>query len=288
MPTSGKDARRGVLLALWAFVIWGLSPLFFALVNDVPPMEVVAHRILWSLPVIAFYAALTGRWQRFRQAGREGRTMLALVTATAFISVNWFGFIYAIQIGQTAQASFGYYIYPIIAVLIGALVFRERITGLQWIAAALAATGVLMIAVDRGELPWIALIVAVTFAVYGVIRKMVTVGPLVGVLWELTLVSGPLFAYLWFVGGGVFFDDMRTALLLIGCSLFTGIPLVMYVEAAKLLKFSTVGVLFYLNPTLQFVSALILGETMSLPVLGAFGVIWAGVALYCYDLMRRR
>lgn len=271
-----------------AFVIWGVSPLFFSLVNDVPPMEVVSHRILWSLPVIALYAALTGRWQRFVQAGRERRTMLALVTATAFISVNWFVFIFAIQLGQTSQASFGYYIYPIVAVLLGALVFRERITAMQWSAAALCTTGVLLIAVERGSLPWIALVVASTFAIYGVIRKMVTVGPLVGVLWELTLVSGPLLAYLWFVGGGVFFEDAHTALLLVGCSLFTGIPLVMYVEAAKLLKFSTVGVLFYLNPTLQFVSALVMGETLSLPVLAAFGVIWAGVALYCYDLMRRQ
>ena len=256
--------------------------------NHVPPGEVVAHRILWSLPVIAIYALMTGHWQRFRQAGRERHTMRALVIATAFISVNWFGFIYAIQIGQTAQASFGYYIYPIIAVLIGALVFREQITPLQWVAAGLAMTGVLLIALDLGTMPWIALIVAGTFAIYGIIRKAITVGPLVGVLWELTLVSGPLLAYLVFVGGGAFFEETRTALLLIGCSLFTGIPLVMYVEAAKLLKFSTVGVLFYINPTLQFVSALIMGEVLSVPVLIAFGIIWAGVGLYCYDLLRRR
>ncbi len=285
---TGKDARTGVLLALWAFVIWGLSPLFFALVNDVPPMEVVAHRILWSMPVIAVYAMLTGRWQRFLEAGREGRTMLALVAATAFISVNWFVFIFAIQLGQTAQASFGYYIYPILAVLLGAIVFRERITRLQWIAAALCVAGVLLIAAERGTMPWIALIVAVTFAIYGIIRKTIAVGPLVGVLWELTLVSGPLLAYLVYVEGGAFLTDARTALLLAGCSLFTGIPLVMYVEAAKRLQFSTVGVLFYLNPTLQFVSALIMGEVLSLPVLAAFGIIWAGVALYCHDLMRRR
>ncbi len=276
----------GVLFALGSFVIWGISPLFFALVNHVPPFEVMAHRILWSLPVIALYAAMTGRWRRFVQTGRDGRMMLALATATAFIAVNWFIFIYAIQIGQTAQASFGYYIYPIVAVLLGAMVFCEKITPLQWTAAAVAAIGVAMIAVERGALPWIALVVAATFSVYGVIRKMFTVGPLVGVLWELTLASGPLLAYLWIVGGGAFFDDVQTALLLIGCSLFTGIPLVMYVEAAQRLKFSTVGVLFYINPTLQFVSALILGEVLSLPVLAAFGVIWAGVALYCYDLMR--
>ncbi len=273
---------------MWSFVIWGLSPLFFALVNDVPPMEVVAHRILWSLPVIAIYAVMTGHWPRFVQAAREGRTMLSLAAATAFISVNWFVFIFAIQLGQTSQASFGYYIYPILAVLLGAVVFRERITPLQWIAAALCVAGVLLIAVERGTMPWIALVVATTFAIYGIIRKTIAVGPLVGVLWELTLVSGPLLAYLIHVGGGAFLADARTALLLIGCSLFTGIPLVMYVEAAKRLQFSTVGVLFYLNPTLQFVSALIMGETLSLPVLAAFGVIWAGVALYCHDLMRRR
>jgi chloramphenicol-sensitive protein RarD len=284
---SEKDARLGVLFALGSFVIWGVSPLFFALVNHVPAFEVMAHRILWSLPVIAIYAALTGRWTRFVQTAREGRTMLSLGLATAFIAVNWFIFIYAIQIGQTAQASFGYYIYPIVAVMLGAMVFREHITPLQWSAAAVATVGVALIAVERGALPWIALVVAATFSVYGVIRKRVTVGPLVGVLWELTLASGPLAAYLWFFGSGAFSQDAQTALLLIGCSVFTGIPLVMYVEAAKRLKFSTVGVLFYINPTLQFVSALILGEALNLAVLAAFGVIWLGVALYCYDLTRR-
>jgi len=284
---TGKGARRGVLSALGAFVLWGLSPLYFALLNDVPAFEVVAHRILWALPVIALYAVLTGRGDRIRQVAREPHTLRTLALATAMISVNWFIFIHAIQTGQTAQASFGYYIYPIIAVVLGAVVFRERVGGVQRLAVGLAALGVLCIAVERGALPWIALVVAASFAAYGTIRKSSPVGPLVGVVWELALVSPLLLAYLAWAGGGVFGADWTTSLLLVGCSLFTGIPLVMYVEAAKILNFSTVGVLFYLNPTLQFVSAIILGEALSLPVLGAFGIIWAGVGLYCWDLMRR-
>lgn len=271
-----------------AFVIWGLSPLYFALLDDVPAFEVVAHRILWALPVIALYAALTGRWARVRAVGREPRTLLAAALAAAFISVNWFLFIHAIQTGQTAQASFGYYIYPLIAVILGGAVFRERITGPQRIAAALAALGVAWIALERGTPPWLALAVAGSFAVYGAIRKSAAIGPLVGVVWELALVAPFLLLYLAWIGGGVFGTGWGVSLWLMGCSLFTGIPLVMYVEAARRLDFSTVGVLFYLNPTLQFVCALLLGEALSLPVLGAFGIIWAGVALYCTDLMRRR
>jgi len=273
---------------LGAFVLWGLSPLYFALLGDLPAMEVVAHRILWALPVIALYAAMTGRWAGVRQVAREPRTLAVVAVAAATISVNWVVFIVAIQTGRTAQASFGYYIYPIIAIFLGALVFRERIGGVQRIAAALAALGVLCIAVEQGAAPWLALVVAGTFAAYGTIRKALPVGPLEGVVWELALVAPFLLLYLAWIGGGVFGTDWTVSLTLMGASLFTGIPLVMYVEAAKRLDFSTVGVLFYLNPTLQFVCALLLGEALDGAVLAAFGIIWAGVALYCWDLMRRR
>ena len=271
-----------------AFVIWGVSPLWFALLNDLPALEVVAHRIVWAVPAIGLYAAMTGRWPRVRQVGREPRRLGPVALAAAFISVNWFVFILAIQAGRAFEASFGYYIYPIIAVLLGALVFRERIGPLQWAAAGLAALGCLWIALERGTAPWIALVVACSFAAYGIIRKSVPVGPLVGVLWELVLVTPPLLLYLWWIGGGAFGASLPVSLLLLGCSLFTALPLVMYVEAAKRLKFSTVGILFYLNPSLQFASAFLLGETLGPAALGAFGFIWAGVALYCYDLLRHR
>lgn len=277
----------GVFFILAATILWGLSPLYYSLLNSVPAMEVVAHRILWSLPCLAIYAVMTGRGPRFIEAGRSPRILLTVAVASAFISVNWVAFVYAIQIGQTAQASFGYYIYPLAAIILGALVFRERISPLQWLAAVIAVIGVVWIAMERDAAPWLALLVATTFAIYSIIRKTALVGPLIGVLWELTLVTPFLLLYLVYVGGGAFFYDWETAMLLIGGSLFTGLPLVFFVEASKLLRFSTMGVLFFVNPTLQFISAVLLGEAITLPVLGAFGVIWMAVALYCYALIRQ-
>lgn len=290
-PTSddltGKGARLGVLFALGAMVIWGFSPLGFSQLNHVPALEVVAHRILWSLPVVLGYALLTGRRERLMAVGRNPRLMRMLALSTSLISVNWVVFIYAIQIGRTSEASFGYYIYPITVVVLGALFFRERITPLQWLAAGIAGCAVSWLMLRFGEVPWIALIVAMTFAFYGVVRKASDIGPLVGVTLEIMIVTPFLLAYLIWVGGGAFGSDFQTTFWLIAASLFTGIPLVMFVEAAKRLPYSTVGVLFYVNPTLQFVSALILGEAVTGDRLLAFGVIWVGVAIYCYELRRR-
>jgi len=270
------------------FAIWGLSPLYFALINHVPAFEVMVHRVIWAVPMVGLYAAMTGQWGAVRAVGRSRRGMAVMAMAAAMVSINWFVFVYAIQTGRTAEASFGYYIYPLLAVVLGALVFRERITGLQRGAAALAAVGVLGIAIARGTPPWIALIVACSFAIYGAIRKSSSVGPLVGVFWELILMTPPMLLYLAWISGGVFGADMGTSLLLVGCSFFTAVPLIIYVEVTKILEFSTVGVLFYLNPTLQFISALLLGEALSMGEVGAFGIIWIGVAIYCYDLLRRR
>ncbi len=284
--TDTKGARLGVFFIVMATVIWGLSPLYYAQLNAVPAGEVVAHRILWSFPVIALYGLATGRWARFVEAGRSARMIGAMGLATSMISVNWVVFVVAIQIGQTAQASFGYYIYPIIVVVLGRVVFGERITPLQWAAASIAACGVFWLGLHFDGMPWIAIVVGLTFAAYGVIRKRTEIGPLVGVMWELTLVMPILALYLLWVGGGVFGQDMRVSMLLIGSSLFTAIPLVMFVEAAKRLRFSTVGVLFYINPTLQLASALILGEALSAQKITAFCVIWLAVALYCFELLR--
>ena len=277
----------GVLLLVVATVMWGFSPLYYALMNHIPPFEVVVHRIIWSLPPIYLYALATGRRQRFIETGRDWRKLGAMALSVACISVNWIMFIYAIQIGKTAEASFGYYIYPLATLLLGVMLFGERIAALQWLAAAVAAGGVLWMGLRFGEPPWIALVVMTTFAAYGVIRKAAAVGPMIGVLWELVLVTPVLLLWFAWNGGGAFFANWSNALLLIGGSLFTGIPLILFVEAAKRLRFSTVGVLFYINPTLQFVSAIILGEAMGIDRLIGFVLIWCAVALYCFDLIRQ-
>lgn len=284
---SRKDARLGVLFLVLATVTWGVSPLYYAQMAHIPPFEVVALRILWSLPPIIAYALWTGRKARVIQLARDKRKLGAMALSTTAISVNWVLFIHAIQIGQTAQASFGYYIYPIAVLLIGVVVFRERISATQWIAAIIAGGGVAWMAMRFGELPWIALSVMASFAVYGTIRKIAQVGPMIGVLWELLLATPVLLLYVIWIGGGAFLMDWKSALLLIGGSVFTGIPLIFFVEATKRLRFSTVGVLFYINPTLQFASALILGEAFNIDRAVGFGLIWIAVILYCIELIRQ-
>ena len=280
-------AALGVASVVAATVMWGFSPLYYAQMSHIPPFEVVVHRILWSLPPIIAYALYTGRRQRFFEAGRDRRKLAAMALSTTAISVNWVLFIYAIQIGETAQASFGYYIYPLAVLLLGVAVFNEGITRPQWLAAAIAAAGVMWIGLRFGEMPWISLIVMLTFALYGTIRKAAQIGPMIGVLWELLLILPFLLVYLAWIGGGRFFIDGQDALLLIGGSVFTGIPLILFVEATKRLRFATVGVLFYINPTLQFVSAMILGEAFGCDRAIGFGLIWTAVILYCVELLRQ-
>ena len=277
----------GIACVVAATVTWGVSPLYYAQMSHIPPFEVVVHRIIWSLPPIIVYALMTGRRARFFEMGRDGRKLGAMALSTTAISVNWVLFIYAIQIGQTAQASFGYYIYPLSVLLLGVVIFNEGITRPQWIAAAIAAAGVCWIGLRFGSLPWISLAVMTSFAIYGTIRKAAQVGPMIGVLWELLLATPILLSYLIWIGGGRFFVDWQDALLLVGGSVFTGIPLILFVEATKRLRFSTVGVLFYINPTLQFVSALILGEAFGMDRIIGFGLIWVAVVLYCIELIRQ-
>ena len=277
----------GIASVVAATVTWGFSPLYYAQMSHIPPFEVVVHRILWSLPPIIAYALYTGRRARFFEAGRDTRKLAAMALSTLAISVNWVLFIYAIQIGETAQASFGYYIYPLAVLLLGVAVFNERISKPQWLAAAIASAGVLWIGLRFGAVPWISLTVMATFALYGTIRKAAQISPLIGVLWELLLILPVLLVYWVWIGGGRFFVDWRDALLLIGGSVFTGVPLILFVEATKRLRFATVGVLFYINPTLQFVSALILGEAFGWDRAIGFGLIWIAVILYCAELLRQ-
>jgi len=249
-------------------------------------MELVAHRILWSLPMILGYALLTGRGGRLLEVARTPRALGMLCLTTCLVATNWFVFIYSIQIGKTSEMSFGYYIYPLIALLLGRMVFGERITLLQGAAAVMAGMAVLWLALRFDAPPWLALLLAMTFAAYGTLRKLIETGPLVGVVWEFMIISLPLLAYLIWQGGGVFGQDAWQSALLIGTAFLTGIPLVLFVEAARRLQFSTSGVLFYINPTLQFVCAILLGEAFGFDRLIAFGLIWVAVALYCFELRR--
>ena len=274
------DHAKGILAIVAAAAIWGLAPIYYGFLDDVPAPDILAHRILWSL---VFFTGIL--WVRGRLAAlgaavtrrdQIGWTLLAAI----FVSFNWFFFIYAIQSGRLTESSLGYYIYPLFSVLFGFLLFRERFHRLQWLAVALAALGVLTLTLGLGLVPTISLILASTFSLYGVVKKRVATGPTVSVTAEVLLLL-PLV-----LGWFVFFartGDLTPGLwlLLILSGPLTGLPLVLFSYASQRVRLSTVGLISYLNPTLQFlVAAVIFVEPVTRWHLIALVLIWIALALY--------
>jgi len=280
-----RDAGKGVLALVMACTIWGLSPLFYALLSDVPPAEVLAHRTAWSLIVFAGMLALQGRLREVPRALGSARGFLAVLAASAMISVNWFLFIFAIQAGRTVEASLGYYIFPLVAVLLGATVLREGLGRAQLLAVAIAAAAVITLTIGLGAAPWISLTLAVTFGIYGLLKRWVQAGPVVSVTAEVLILVPIATVYLIWLGAeaGHFGHDIGTSLLLIASGPMTATPLILFSYATKRVAMATVGLVQYLNPTLQFgVAALILGEVVTPWHMIAFPMIWVALAIYSW------
>ncbi len=282
--------RPGGLAMVAACTIWGLSPLFYKALAAVPPPEVLAHRTLWSL---LFFGALLG-WQG-RLAGVPrllGRRREAALVAGAalMISINWFGFIVSVQTGRAMEASLGYYIFPLVAVVLGATVLGERLGRLKIAAVGLAAAGVAVLTLGLGVPPWIALILATTFGAYGLLKRWVAAGPVTSVTAEVALLSAPALGYLvWLhaAGAGSFGRDPVEAALLAATGPVTAGPLILFAFAAQRLAYATQGLLQYLNPTLQFlVAAAILAEPFTPWHAACFALIWAALGLYSAALWR--
>ena len=286
MTESGK----GVLAMVGACSIWGLSALFYKLLTDVPPLEVLAHRTLWSLVVFGIVLALQGRL-RETGAALAGRRNFALVfAAAAMISCNWFFFIFSVQVGRVVETSLGYYIFPLVAVAIGGVVLRERLSRAQMAAVALAALAVIILTAGLGVAPWISLILAVTFGLYGLLKRWVAAGPVVSVTAEVVVLAPIALVYLIWLGAeaGSFGHDLKLSGLLILAGPMTAIPLIMFSYAAKRASMSTIGLVQYLNPSLQFFCAAVLfGETVTLWHAIAFPIIWVALALYSWATLRR-
>ncbi len=297
MTTAPDNAEQpnawvGVVLALSAFTIWGLSPIFYKALSHVPPLEVLSHRTVWSVVFVGGYALLTGRADRIRDALTTSRTLAVLVLAAVLIAVNWFTFIFAVQVGRATESSLGYYIFPLLTVALGVLVLKERLSRAQAGAVALAALAVALLTVGLGAAPWIALILASTMSVYGLLKKTIAAGPITTVTVEALLLS-PL-ALIWLYGahvegwtalvdrpGGWFGASWADSALLIASGPLTGGPLLLFAAAAQRLRYATLGLLQYLNPTLQFFCAVIVfGEAFTLWHGIAFGMIWTAIAIY--------
>ncbi len=289
LPTSEHEqSRLGLLFGLGAYGLWGVIPLYFRALRHLPPWEVLAHRVVWSVLLLAGLVALAGRWGDLRRALTSRGVMLRLGASTTLIGINWFTYIYAVSVERVLEASLGYFITPLVNVLLGVVFLRERLRPVQVGSLALAGVGVLILATRGSGVPWIALLLAVSFAFYGLLRKTVAVDASLGLFVE-TLLLAPL-ALLLLAALEIQGQAAATAagvpmlLLLAVGGPVTTVPLLLFGGAARRLSMATLGFLQYLAPSLQFVLAvLVFGEPFARTQLVSFGCIWTAVALYSAD-----
>lgn len=281
---------RGMLLGIGAYALWGILPIYFKAIAEVGPVEIVAHRIVWSVPFLAVLIALFGGFKDVRVAIRSRRTVAFLCLTAILIATNWLLYVYAVTGGQILAASLGYYLNPLINVLMGRLLLKERLTGLQWAAVAIAAAGISGLGIQALGQLWISLALAITFATYGLLRKIAPVEAVAG----LAVETGLLFpvALLW-LGWGIaagepaFGPANRDAPLLLVAGIASTVPLILFTAAARRLAYSTLGMLQFIAPTLQFLCAVLLyGEHFTRWHALAFGSIWLALALYVAALIR--
>lgn len=269
---------------LTAYTLWGCFPLFFAMFDGVPAWEILTHRIIWACLFLVMVVTLLGRWQPVTSALSSPRSLTRVLGCALLIGFNWGLYIYAVESHQVLQASLGYFMTPLINVALGMLVLRERMSRLQGAAVAIAGIAIGVQLVGLGGLPWISLCLALTFGTYGLLRKQVTLDGLSGLFVE-TLILMPLglLAVAWFEISGLshFGGSVRNTTLLIASGALTALPLLAFAGAARRLRLSTVGFLMYINPTLQFLIALLIFQEPLGPLqLVTFVLIWAGLLLY--------
>lgn len=285
------ESTKGVAAILGTGVIWGLMSIYLKLIDHIPPLEILAHRTLWSL--VFFFAVLVvqGRPGLLRGALTCRRSAAVLAVAAVLISANWITFITAIQWDRATEASLGYFTVPLASVLLGVVFFGERLGRAQSLAVALAALALGLLAFGLGAAPWIALMLAGSFGLYGAVKKSLPVGPVVSVTAEVLLLSPFALGLLWWIhgsGGGYFGRGLSDSLLLMLSGPLTAVPLMMFSYAARRLRLATLGLSQYLNPTLQFlVATLIFRETFTLWHAAAFPLIWLALAIYTVAFWRQ-
>ncbi|MDF1627977.1 MAG: EamA family transporter RarD [Parvibaculaceae bacterium] len=289
---DGRDALIGGFAAAGGYFFWGLTVIFYKQLTHVLPYEVLAHRTIWSVVLTLALILVFGRWKSLVAALTNTRILLTLFATSLIIGSNWFVFIYSINESRVLETSLGYYINPLISVLIGVVVLSEKLTRAQIAAVALAAAGVGVITFEIGTLPWISLFLAVTFAIYGYLRKVSRVDPLEGLLIEVLMLSPFALAYLWIAEGeggtAIMHGDLWTLFLLALTGPMTTIPLFLFNYGAQRIRLATLGLMQYFAPSIQLLIAVTMyGEQLTDTHLMTFGLIWAGLALFSWDTWRK-
>ncbi|HYE21241.1 MAG TPA: EamA family transporter RarD [Tepidisphaeraceae bacterium] len=304
MPPAAppNPARLGLIYGVAAYFTWGIVPAYFKLLSAVPPIQLLAHRVVWSVAFLVGLIHFRKLWPDVRAAFANRRTLLSLAASTLFIAVNWFAFIYAVAIGQILQTSLGYFITPLVTVLLGMIFLKERLRPLQIVSLLIAAGAVLYYALDQSQFPTIALTLAASFSLYGLVRKTTAAGPLVGLFVETALLF-PLgvgaivthFIHPWSTSPA--FPDvtrdqaidaiLRHTPLLLAAGVITALPLLWFANAARRLRLSTLGLLQYTAPTVSFLLAVfIFKEPYTRAQQIAFPLIWLALVLFSIDSIR--
>ncbi len=283
----------GVIYGLTAYLLWGFAPLYFKLFTGVSPVEVLAHRVLWSVLLMAGLLALVGRLDAVAAVFRNRRVLGTALLSTSLIAGNWLGYIYAVTSGQTLQGSLGYYINPLLNVLLGAVFLRERLRRLQWIAVALAAVGVLYLTISLGQFPGLALFLAISFGFYGFVRKLAPVDALTGLTVETLILAPAALLYLGFLmnrGEAAFLAGPAwLSWALVGMGPVTSLPLLAFTAAARRLTLTLLGLLQYISPTGQFlIAVLVFREPFGAGQAVCFAFVWSALALFTFDSLRAR
>jgi chloramphenicol-sensitive protein RarD len=291
---ANEDTLAGFLYALTAYLLWGGLPLYLKLVAHIPPLEVVAHRALWSLPIAAVVLLLRGRMGEVGLLLRQPRKIgMAMITA-GFVTVNWLTYVYAIGSGHALESALGYYINPLISIIIAAIFLGERIEGVKLLAVGLAAIAVAILAYDAGGLPWISLVLAFSWGFYAFFKKSLPLGPNQGFFIEVLILSLPAIGYVIYLetaGQGHFIGGTgpNDTWLLMLSGVATAVPLMIYANGAKLLRLSTIAIMQYIAPTIVFLMAIFLfHEPFDGAKLAAFAFIWAALIVYTVSMLRGR
>jgi chloramphenicol-sensitive protein RarD len=288
---TAPNTRKGLGLGVAAYGLWGVLPVYFKALKSVDAADIVAHRIVWSVPIMAVLLSFTGAWGEVRQALRNRRAMVLLCVTAVLIAVNWLLYVYAVNSGHILAGSLGYYLNPLANVLLGRVVLKERLSWLQWAAVALAAAGISALAMDALGHLWISLTLCASFATYGLLRKIAPVDAVAGLAIETMLLlpfAAGWLIWQWTSGHALFGSGSPAILaLIVGAGVVTATPLLLFTAAARQLAYSTLGMLQFLAPTMQFLLAvLIYGEPFTRAHAIAFAAIWGALGLYVLALVR--
>jgi chloramphenicol-sensitive protein RarD len=285
-----NPARGGLLLGFSAYLLWGVLPLYFKAIHHVGPFEIVSHRIVWSLIFLAALASVWRKWSGIRAALAAPRLLLTLVLTAFLIGVNWLVYIYAVVSGHVLEGSLGYYLNPLVNVLLGVVLLKERLSLFQKVAVGLAATGVAILAAGAGSALWISLALAGSFALYGYFRKVAPVDAVEGLAIETILLCPLALAFVFWIqtsGQGSFLQDRTTDILLVFGGAITAVPLLLFTAAARRLPYSTLGFLQYVAPSMQFLLAVwAFGEPLTTAHIVCFTLIWTALAIFIVEGIR--